>query len=73
MKIQQVNHTTLSEAGYKINKMPKRGYAIRTCDDVLFVFRKVGSSWRSLIRSIMNAFSYDRHLKVVICVLPCSV
>jgi len=73
MNIETMNYAKAVSSGYKIKELPKRGYAIRTIDETLFIFRKVGSSWKNLMKSLAKAFSVNRHLKVVICVMPCAV
>tara|TARA_R110002096_G_scaffold146714_1_gene305444 strand:- start:68 stop:289 length:222 start_codon:yes stop_codon:yes gene_type:complete len=70
MNIQQMNYKTAASVGIVINTMPKRGYALRTINENLFIFRQIGSSWAALFNSMMKAFNVNRHLKVVICVMP---
>lgn len=70
MNIETMNHETATSSGYKIATLPKRGYALRTFDETLFIFRSVGSGWDKLFRSLIKAFNTNRHLRVIICVLP---
>lgn len=67
MNIKQKNIKTdeLRANGYT-GAMPKRGYSIRTADESLFVYRKRGTSWLEACKSACNAFSTDRHLRVVV-------
>ena len=47
----------------KVN-LPKRGYALRTFNEKLIVIKNRTADYEQLSRSLLNAFSPDKHLLV---------
>lgn len=69
MKIKTITLEKALEKGYKLTKMPKRGYCCQTQNETLFIARKTKSGLDKMVRSIENAFSPDKHLAVIVCTL----
>lgn len=45
-------------------KLPKRGYAVRTHNEKLVVIKNRSVDYEQLSRTLLNAFSPDKHLFV---------
>ena len=56
--------------GFKLYKIPSRGYSCQTQNECLFIVRHPKTSYKKMLRTIENEFSADRHLSVLICNVP---
>ena len=65
MNIKNIKQNELLANGY-IGKLPNRGYAVRTLDETLVIFRRLNTSWFKAFMSANKAYSNDKHLKLVI-------
>jgi hypothetical protein len=65
MNIKNIKVNELAANGYT-GKLPNRGYALRTNDEKLIMYRRFNTSWLKAFKSAINAFSSDKHLELVI-------
>jgi hypothetical protein len=63
-----VSQKELLKRGYSLKDMPQRGFALRTIDNTLVVFRLADASvFAKIVKAIIKAFSLDKHIDIVIC------
>jgi len=70
MEIKTIQIDNAISKGFKIYKIPSRGYSCITQNECLFVTRLPKTSYKKLIKTISNAFSPDLHLGIFICHVP---